>query len=142
MVFTKDVEIRTSEYQQYILITKEIEQAVAESGIREGMVTAISRHTTAGISVNEALECLESDIEDFLGRIVPEDAPYAHARILKDYGTTAGNPMGHLRALVTGNHCHLVVRDGKVDRGDAQEVYLMEFDGPSLRTIQIQVMGE
>ena len=60
MVFTKDIEIRTSEYQQYILITKEIEQAVAESGIREGMVTAISRHTTATSSSATARSTAEA----------------------------------------------------------------------------------
>ena len=142
MVYTTSFTVLTSEYNQYILITDQIEKAVAESGITEGQVTAISKHTTAGITTNEALECLESDIDVFLGRLVPEDWPYSHARMLKDYGSTAGNPTGHLKALLTGNHTHFLVREGKVWRGDAQEVYFCEFDGPSKRTIQVQVIGE
>ena len=68
-----------------------------------------SKHTTTGVTVNEALECLESDIENFLGRLIPEDYPYSHARMLRDYGSTAGNPTGHLKAMLTGNHCHFPV---------------------------------
>lgn len=142
MVFTKSFTFLTNEYNQYTLITDKIEQAVAESGIKEGMVTAISRHTTTGITTNEALECLESDIEVFLGRLVPEDWPYSHARMLSDYGSTAGNPTGHLKALLTGNHAHFLVHEGKVMRGGAQEVYFCEFDGPSERTFLVQVTGE
>lgn len=92
--------------------------------------------------MNESLECLESDIEEFLGRLAPEDWPYAHARMLRDYGSTAGNPTGHLKAHVTGNHCHFIVNDGQIEKGGAQEVYFCEFDGPAKRTILIQVMGE
>ena len=62
--------------------------------------------------------------------------------MLSDYGSTAGNPTGHLKALLTGNHAHFVVRDGMVERGGAQEVYLCEFDGPSERTLIVQVMGD
>jgi len=56
----------TTEYNQMIRITGEIEQAVKESGIQNGIVNVISRHTTTGITVNESLECLESDISEFL----------------------------------------------------------------------------
>lgn len=142
MVATTSFTVLTTEYNQYLLITDRIEAAVRESGVTNGIVNVLTKHTTTGITVNEALECLESDIDEFLGRLVPEDHPYAHARILKDYGSTAGNPTGHLKALVTGNHCHFVVADGKVVRGGAQEVYFCEYDGPAERTVLIQVMGE
>lgn len=132
----------TVEYNQQIVITDVIEKAVRESGIQEGMVNVITKHTTTGISVNEALECLESDIDEFLKRIVPENHPYAHARMLKDYGSTAGNPTGHLKSMLVGNHCHLVISGGEILRGGAQEVYFYEFDGPAKRTIQIQIIGQ
>ncbi|MBP7032108.1 MAG: YjbQ family protein, partial [Anaerolineaceae bacterium] len=67
---------------------------------------------------------------------------YAHARILRDYGSTAGNPTGHLKSMLTGNHCLFPVVDGKVVKGDAQEIYFMEFDGPSQRSYTITVQGE
>lgn len=142
MVKTTTFTLLTDQYNQFIRITDQVEKAVAGSGVKNGMVTVLSKHTTTGITVNESLECLESDIDDFLRRLVPEDWPYAHARMLKDYGSTAGNPTGHLKSHITGNHCHFIVVDGKLVRGGAQEVYFCEFDGPAQRTICIQVMGD
>lgn len=142
MVFSMSFTLLTSEYNQYIVITDKVVQAVRDSGVRDGMVTVISRHTTAGVTTNEALECLESDIDSFLKRLVPEDQPYSHARMLSDYGSTAGNPTGHIKAMITGNHAHFIVRDGEIDKGGAQDIYFCEFDGPSERTIIVQVMGE
>lgn len=132
----------TTQYQQYLLITADVERSVADSGIRNGVAFVITRHTTTGIGVNEALECLESDIDDMLERAVPEGHPYAHARMLHSYGSTAGNPVGHLRAHLTGNHCVFPVSDGEIIRGDAQDIYLFEFDGPSMRNVTVTVMGE
>ena len=142
MVFLGSITILTTKYNQFVLITDEIEKVVKESGIKNGIVNVISKHTTTGITVNESLECLESDMEEFLGRIVPEDLPYAHARMLRDYGSTAGNPTGHLQAHITGNHCHFVMNEGELVKGGAQDVYFCEFDGPAKRTILIQVIGE
>ena len=141
MVHTSSFTILTTEYNQMILITDEIRKAVEESGIQNGIVNVISRHTTTGITVNESLECLESDLSEFLARMAPEDRPYAHARMLRDYGSTAGNPTGHIKSLLTGNHCHLLVCGGALEKGGAQEVYFCEFDGPAQRTILAQVMG-
>ena len=142
MVVQSELVLLTEQYNQWILITGEIGEAVRKSGIKNGMVTVLSRHTTTGITVNEALECLESDIAEFLEGLAPEDRTYAHARMLRDYGSTAGNPTGHLKSLLTGNHCHLLLQDGVIDKGGAQEVYFCEFDGPAKRTVVIQVMGE
>lgn len=142
MVVQSELVLLTEQYNQWILITGEIEEAVRKSGIKNGMVTVLSRHTTTGITINEALECLESDMAEFLEGLAPEDRPYAHARMLRDYGSTAGNPTGHLKSLLTGNHCHLLLQDGVIDKGGAQEVYFCEFDGPAKRTVVIQVMGE
>lgn len=103
------------------------------------MVTVQTKHTTTGVTVNEPFECLESDIEDFLKRLVPEEHPYAHARKLKDYGSTAGNSTGHIKALLTGNHCHFPIIEGKIVRGCAQEIYFCEFDGPSERTVLVYI---
>lgn len=140
-MFVKTIRILTERYNEFDVITPQVEQAAAESGIQNGMVTVLTKHTTTGITVNEALECLESDIETALSLFAPEDRPYSHARMLRDYGSTAGNPTGHLKALVTGNHCHFLIQDGKLVRGGAQDVYFCEFDGPAQRNILIIVEG-
>ena len=141
-MFVKTIRILTKEYFQMDVITPQVEQIVAESGVQNGMVTVMTKHTTTGVTVNEALECLESDIQIALSLFAPEDRPYSHARMLKDYGSTAGNPTGHLKALLTGNHCHFLIQDGKIVRGGAQDVYFCEFDGPASRNILVIVEGE
>ena len=142
MMFRKEIEIWTKKYNEMINILHYVEEAVTESGIKNGFVTVLSKHTTTGITVNESLECLEKDINVFLEKIVPEDFPYNHARMLKSYGSTAGNATGHLKLHVTGNHCHIILWNGVLDRGDAQEIYLCEFDGPARRTFQIFINGD
>lgn len=131
----------TEQYNQFIPITGQIEQAVAQSGIQDGLVTVISLHTTTGIMVNEKLECLESDILDMLARLAPEEYPYAHARMLADYGSTAGNPTGHLKSMVAGNHCHFALEQGRLVKGEAQDVYFCEFDGPAHRSWVVSISG-
>lgn len=140
-MYVETVKILTKKYIELDVITHQVEQAVERSGVQNGMVTVMTKHTTTGVTVNEALECLESDIEIALSQFAPEDRPYSHARMLRDYGSTAGNPTGHLKALLTGNHCHFLVQDGKIVRGGAQDVYFCEFDGPSARNILIMVDG-
>ena len=140
-MFVKTIRVLTKRYNEFDVITPQVEEIVAQSGIQNGLVTVLTKHTTTGVTVNEALECLESDIETALSLFAPEDRPYSHARMLRDYGSTAGNPTGHLKALVTGNHCHFLLQEGKLVRGGAQDVYFCEFDGPAQRNILV-IVGE
>ena len=141
-MYIKTIRILTKQYVELDVITPQVEAIVAESGVKNGMVTVMTKHTTTGITVNEALECLESDIQVALSLFAPEDRPYSHARMLRDYGSTAGNPTGHLKALLTGNHCHFPIVDGQIVRGGAQEVYFCEYDGPASRNILVMVEGQ
>ncbi len=135
-------EFLTEKYNQMILLTEQLRLVVKESGVKNGLVTVITLHTTTGIGVNEHVECLESDIDDTLKRLIPEDLPYSHARILRTYGSTAGNPTGHIKSMLTGNSCMFPVMNGDLIMGEAQDVYLYEFDGPAKRTVVITVIGD
>ncbi|MCQ2507414.1 MAG: secondary thiamine-phosphate synthase enzyme YjbQ [Dorea sp.] len=141
-MYVKTIRLLTRSYNEWTVITPQVEEIVKESGIKNGMVTVLTKHTTTGITVNEALECLESDLSYALELFAPEERAYAHARMLKDYGSTAGNPTGHLKAMLTGNHCHFLIQDGEMLRGGAQEIYFCEFDGPSQRTILVSVASQ
>jgi len=138
-MYYEEFTLRTSRYEQLILITNQVLEIAAKSGIQNGLLTVLTKHTTTGIFVNESLECLESDIEAFLSALVPEEHPYSHARMLRDYGSTAGNPTGHLKSLLVGNHCHFPLQGGLPVRGSAQEIYFCEFDAPAERTIAVAV---
>lgn len=142
MVKLMNIVLHTRKEFQMIKITEEVRSFVEESGIQNGLVAVITAHTTTGIMVNEGLECVETDIEETLERLIPKDAPYAHAHFLPSYGATGSNSPSHLKSMLAGNSCMFVVKDGKLVSGDAQDVYFTEFDGPKSRKVYIEVIGE
>lgn len=127
---------------ELIKITDDVKEFVEQSGILNGVAFIISAHTTAGITMNEGLPCVEKDLMDKLDRMVPYDDVYAHAHFLPSYGATGGNSPGHLKSMLAGNHCVLPVKDGKMVLGHAQDIYFAEFDGIKNRKYYIEVMGE
>ncbi|ULT59525.1 secondary thiamine-phosphate synthase enzyme YjbQ [Neobacillus drentensis] len=127
---------------QLIPVTQDVRDFVEASGIQNGVVFVITSHTTSGIIVNENLDCLYTDIEETLERLIPTNFPYVHSHFLPSYGATGGNAPGHLKSILSGNHCVMPIKDGKIQCGFAQDIYFAEFDGPQVRRIFIQVMGD
>lgn len=142
MVVLKTIQHLSRATEEFFNITDQVKAIVRESGVTNGLVAVITAHTTTGILVNESLLCVETDLNDMLNRLVPLDAPYAHAHFLPTYGATSNNSQGHLKSALTGNHCLFPVIDGEVVCGGAQDIYLVEFDGPQLRRVFVEVMGE
>lgn len=127
---------------ELIKITEDVKETVKSSRVKDGVVFIISAHTTAGITMNEGLPCVEKDFIDKLDKMVPCDDIYAHAHFLPSYGATGGNSPGHIKSMLAGSHCVLPVKDGNMVLGHAQDIYFAEFDGIKNRKYYIQVMGE
>ncbi len=128
--------------EQFHMITKEVHDIVEKSPVKNGLVLVVTAHTTTGIMVNEGLPCVETDISDTLTRIVPLEADYAHAHFLPSYGATGNNSTGHIKSLICGNHCVFPVVDGNIICGGAQDIYIVEFDGPQTRKVFVEVFGD
>ena len=75
---------------ELIKITEDVKETVKSSRVKDGVVFIISAHTTAGITMNEGLPCVEKDLIDKLDKMVPCDDIYAHAHFLPSYGATGG----------------------------------------------------
>ncbi|MCI5800869.1 MAG: secondary thiamine-phosphate synthase enzyme YjbQ [Oscillospiraceae bacterium] len=142
MVEMTSFEIISRKEFDLVRITDRVREFAENSGVKNGLVYVITNHTTTGVFVNESLECLEVDIEKFLGDLIPTVKDYAHNHFLPSYGATGNNCPGHLKSLVVGNHSVIPIKDGKMFGGAAQEIYFAEFDGIQLRKVQIVVMGE
>lgn len=123
-------------------ITQDVHEAVAESGIANGIALVMTLHTTTAITVNEGLEDLEDDILEMIQRLVPATAPYRHARFLDSDGQMAVNAPSHLRGALLGMEVLFPVENGKLVIGGRQTVYLVELDGPLLRNWIVHVMGD
>ena len=138
----KEISICAGKEFELIKITPSVYDFVAESGLKNGLVHVITQHTTTGITVNESLPCVEEDIMETLDRLVPADYPFHHNHYLPSYGTIGGNAPGHLKSLLTGNHCVFPVVDGKIQFGGATDIYFAEYDGIKNRKYMLHVMGE
>ena len=138
----KEVSICAEKEFELIRITDPVREFVAQTGVKNGVVYVITEHTTTGIMVNESLPCVEKDIMETLDRIAPEDYPYHHNHYLPTYGTIGGNAPGHLKSLLTGNHCVFPIAEGKIKLGSAADIYFCEYDGIKNRKYMIYVMGE
>jgi secondary thiamine-phosphate synthase enzyme len=136
------VPLQSKQTQELIKITPQVEKVILDSGIVNGLVTVTSLHTTAGITVNEGVECVQADIISFLEKLAPEDENYRHARYLDEWGGSASNAETHLRTLVIGSSSSFPIENGKMVKGKLQTIYFVELDGPALRNFTVLVMGE
>ena len=126
----------TKKRREYINITGEVEDALAKSGIREGMILVSAMHITAGIYVNDAEQGLIEDIDEWLENLAPFKPDYRHHRTGEDNGDA------HLKNLLVHHQVVIPVTDGRLDFGPWQQVYYAEFDGRRRKRVIIKVMGE
>ncbi len=138
----KEVAVCADKEYEMIKITEEVRAIIKGSGVKNGVVFVITEHTTTGITVNESLPCVEADIMETLDRLAPENYPYNHNHYLPTYGTIGGNAPGHLKSLLTGNHCVFPIMDGKLKLGHAADIYFCEYDGIKNRHFMVYIMGE
>jgi secondary thiamine-phosphate synthase enzyme len=133
---TEHLTFRTKKHREYLNITPQVEQALAKSGIREGMILVSAMHITAGVYVNDAEDGLIADIDEWLEQLAPFRADYRHHR------TGESNGDSHLKSLIVHHEVIVPVTAGKLDFGPWQQVYYAEFDGQRSKRVIIKVMGE
>jgi secondary thiamine-phosphate synthase enzyme len=128
----QDVPIETNERYQMVSITDEVERAVREAGVDEGICVIVSRHTTAAVTVNEDYD-----------RDVPRDLAAACRAFLDTldvrFQHAEGNSDSHFLTSLFGQSQTLLVRSGVLDLGRWQGIFLAEFDGPRRRTVRVAV---
>lgn len=140
--FLKEESICADQEFQIMKITDRVRAAVSESGVTDGIGYVITEHTTTGITINESLPCVEKDLMEAMDRLAPEEYPYHHNHYLRGYGTIGGNTPGHIKSMLTGNHCVFPVVGGRERLGSAADIYFCEYDGIKNRKYMIYVMGE
>lgn len=134
--------LKTRRATELIPITGEVRQAVGKSGIRNGLVNIFTQHVTTAVTINENDPKLEADIARFMEKIVPEDESYAHSHFFKKDGRMAVNAYSHIRASLLGASVTVPLQEGGLVLGARQVIYLVELDGPQLRDLTVQILGE
>ncbi len=133
---TEYLTFNTKKKREYVHITPEVEEAVAKSGIQEGMVLVSAMHITASVFVNDNESGLLGDIDEWLEQVAPFREDYRHHQT----GETNGD--AHLKNLLMHHQVMLPVTKGKLDLGPWQAVFYGEFDGQRRKRLVIKVMGE
>lgn len=125
------ISVKTTSHSQAVEITGQVQDAVQESGVRQGWCEVFVPHTTAGVIVNESADpTVMEDLLAALERMVPWQADYRHME---------GNSAAHIKSVLVGSSVRLPVQDGRLVLGTWQGVFFMEFDGPRNRKAHIQV---
>ncbi|KPK84392.1 MAG: hypothetical protein AMJ81_05685 [Phycisphaerae bacterium SM23_33] len=131
-MFSKTIDVHSRGRSEMIDITAEVAEAVAESGVDEGVATVYVPHTTAGVTINENAD--PSVVHDLLAAL---DAAVPWRQSFYRHGE--GNSAAHVKSSMVGCSVQVLVRGGEPVLGTWQGVYFCEFDGPRSRRAIVAV---
>ena len=132
--------VQTDRRIQLIDLTETVAASVRRSGVREGIASLWSLHTTCGLFINEAQKALHTDIVRVLEAIVDRDAEWQH-NDPEHSDCDRMNADSHLRAMLLGHSATLQISGGEPVLGQWQRVLAGEMDGPRARSIRVQIIG-
>jgi secondary thiamine-phosphate synthase enzyme len=131
------VSVRTKGNGHFAEITGAVAEAVARSSVREGIALIRSRHTTAAVTCSEPDPRLHADMVDALRATFPEDRPYRHIE------EGAENAVAHIAtSMLFGESTWAPVRNGRLDLGTWQHLYVVELYEPRVREVDVAIIGE
>jgi secondary thiamine-phosphate synthase enzyme len=129
-----EVSVKTSSHTQFIDITSKVSEILQKTGIKEGMCTVFTPHTTAGITINENADPdVPRDIIKEMEKVIPLNDGYAHIE---------GNSAAHIKSSLFGCSETVIIRNGTLMLGTWQSVFFCEFDGPRNRKVWIEIIGK
>lgn len=127
------INVKSNTRNEFIDITEEVQKAIAESGVAEGLACLYVPHTTAAVTINEGADpAVKYDIINTLGRLIPHVAGYRHME---------GNSDAHLKSSIIGVTAIVPVSEGRLVLGTWQSIYFCEFDGPRHRRVELKLIS-
>ncbi len=124
--------------RQFVNITSEVQAAVSESAVQEGLVLVNAMHITASVFINDDESGLHQDYEKWLEKLAPH-APtdqYLHNRTGED------NADAHLKRQVMGREVVVAITKGRLDLGTWERIFYGEFDGRRRKRVLVKIIGE
>jgi secondary thiamine-phosphate synthase enzyme len=123
----------------FLNITPQVEEVLAESGVREGLVLVNAMHITASVFINDDESGLHHDYEQWLEKLAPFNASgdvYHHNRTGED------NADAHMKRQVMGREVVVAITDGRLDFGPWEQIFYGEFDGRRRKRVLVKIIGE
>lgn len=135
--YRKELTFRVPTRRGLINITKDVQQAIDESGIREGLVLVNPMHITASVFINDDESGLHADYERWLEKLAPEK-PYSQY----DHNGFEDNADAHLKRTIMGRESVCAVTGGRLDFGTWEQIFYYELDGRRDKRVLIKIIGE
>ena len=135
--FRKELTFRTPTRRALLNITPQVESALAESGIREGLCLINAMHITASVFINDDESGLHDDFEKWLEKLAPEK-PHSQYR----HNGSEDNADAHLKRTIMGREVVVAVTAGRLDFGPWERIFYGEFDGKRAKRVLIKILGE
>jgi len=124
--------LSTSTHMEFVDITDQLQQAVTDNGIGDGICFVYNPHTTAGLTINEGADpAVQHDLIGVYREIVPKNFPYRHLE---------GNSPSHMMTTLTGSSVSVFIESGRLQLGTWQRIFFCEFDGPRSRRVLWKIM--
>ncbi len=136
--FRKELFFEVPTRRAFIHITPEVNDAIKESGVTEGLVLVNAMHITASVFINDNESGLHQDYERWLEELAPHEpvSRYMHNRTGEDNGDA------HLKRQIMGREVVVAITDGKLDLGTWERIFYGEFDGRRRKRVLVKIIGE
>ncbi|MCR4783962.1 MAG: secondary thiamine-phosphate synthase enzyme YjbQ [bacterium] len=135
--YKKELHFNLPSRRGLVNITQDVQRAIDESGIKEGLCLVNPMHITASVIINDDESGLHRDFERMLERLAPEK-PYSQY----DHNGFEDNADAHLKRSIMGRESVCAVTNGKLDFGPWEQIFYYEFDGKRDKRLLIKIIGE
>jgi len=135
--YRKELTINTPARRAYVNITPDVQRAVTDSGIKEGLCLVNAMHITASVFINDDENGLHEDFEKWLEKLAPEKphSQYAH-------NGYEDNADAHMKRQLMGREVVCAVTKGKLDFGTWEQIFYGEYDGKRNKRVLVKIIGE
>ncbi|GIZ50913.1 secondary thiamine-phosphate synthase enzyme YjbQ [Noviherbaspirillum aridicola] len=136
--YRKELWFNTPARRAFVNITPQVEAALADSGIREGLALVNAMHISASVFINDDEPGLHQDYETWLERLAPHEpiGQYRHNDTGED------NADAHIKRQIMGREVVVAVTEGRLDFGPWEQIFYGEFDGMRRKRVLVKIIGD
>ena len=134
----KELLFRTPTARAFINITDQVQEAIRESGVQEGLCLVNAMHITASVFINDDEGGLHQDFDAWLEGL----APHAPISRWRHNLTGEDNADAHLKRTLMGREVVVAITKGRLDFGPWEQIFYGEFDGQRAKRVLVKLIGE
>jgi secondary thiamine-phosphate synthase enzyme len=136
--YRKEISLKLVTRRGFVNITSEVEDAVRESGVQEGLCLVNSMHISSSVFINDDESGLHHDYDQWLERLAPHEPinQYRHNDTGED------NADAHLKRQIMGREVVVAITNGQLDFGTWEQIFYGEFDGRRKKRVLVKIIGE